>query len=106
MKRIFKSKYRNWFVDRVSLTLGLISIDISRHWILPGENLETLGNKMKAKIVFGGVNKIVFENFAGNSEIDRFEQRKNEDGKVVYTLRCLPGSLLEITADGYVEIPF
>jgi hypothetical protein len=106
MKRINGSKYKKWCIDRISLSLGLFSIDVSRHWIERDEYVASIANKFRTKIFFVAVDRVVLSNFSCGAEISRVEQRQDEQGKIVYTLSCSPESFVQITAEGFAEIPF
>lgn len=97
-------EYENWSIDRLSLSLSLLNLDMSRHFISIDE-LKSLAERSRVRICFTGVERILLSDFSAG-QIIRDVEHHDTTGKTMYRLMLSGQSLIEITAADFVEIPY
>jgi hypothetical protein len=98
-------EYENWSIDRLSLSLSLLSLDISRHFAISTEELKSLAERSRVRICFTGAERILLSNFSAG-QIIRDVEHYDTTGKPMYRLILSSQSFIEIAATGFVEIPY
>ena len=103
MNRLWE--YENWSIDRLSLSLSLLSLDMSRHFVTSTEELKSLAERSRVRICFTAVERILLSDFSAGQIISDVEHH-DTTGKTTYRLKLSSQSFIEITAAGFVEIPY
>jgi len=98
-------EYEKWSIDRLSLSLGLLSLDMSRHFAISTEELKALAERSRVRICFTEVGRILLSDFSAG-QIIRDVEHHDTTGKTMYRLTLSNQSFIEITAAGFVEIPY
>ena len=98
-------QYENWSIDRLSLSLSLLSLDVARHSATSTEELAALAQRSRVRICFTGAVRILLSDFSAGQVISDVE-RHDAAGKTTYRLKLSGRSFIEITAAGFVEIPY
>jgi hypothetical protein len=98
-------EYENWSIDRLSLSLSLLSLDMSRHFVTSTEELKSLAEKSRVRICFTGAERILLSDFSAGQVISDIEHH-DAAGKTTYRLKLSSQSFIEITAAGFVEVPY
>lgn len=98
-------KYEKWSVDRLSLSLSLLTLDMSRHFAVSTDELKSLAERSRVRICFTEVDRILLSDFSAGQTVSDLEH-DDTTGKTTYRLTLSGGSSIEITAAGLVEIPY
>ncbi len=98
-------QYENWSIDRLSLSLSLVSLDVARHSATSDEDLATLPQRSRVRICFTGVERILLSDFSAGEIIHDVEHR-DTTGKTAYRFTLSGRSFIEITAAGFAELPY
>lgn len=98
-------QYENWTIDRLSLSGSLLSLDLSRHSVISTEELKSLAERSRVRICFTAAERILLSDFSAGQIISDVEHH-DTTGKTTYRLKCSSRSYIEITAAGFVEIPY
>jgi len=98
-------QYENWSIDRLSLSLSLLSVDMARHFATSTEELVALSQRSRVRICFTGVERILLSDFSAG-EIIHYVEHKDATGKTTYRLTLSGRSFIEITAAGFAELPY
>ena len=97
-------EYENWSIDRLSLSLSLLSLDMSRHFATSTEELKSLAERSRVRICFTGAERILLSDVSTGQVINDVEHN-DAAGKTTYRFKLSSQSFIEITAAGYVEVP-
>jgi hypothetical protein len=98
-------QYENWSIDRLSLSLSLLSLDVARHSATSNEELAALAQRSRVRICFTGVERIRLSDFSAG-EIIHDVEHKDTTGKTTYRFTLSDRSFIEITAAGFAELPY
>jgi hypothetical protein len=98
-------QYENWSIDRLSLSLDLLSLDVARHFATSTGELATLAQRSRVRICFTGVERILLSDLSAG-EIIHDVEHKDATGKTTYRLTLSGRSFIEIAAAGFAELPY
>lgn len=98
-------QYERWSIDRLSLSLSLLSLDVARHSATSTEELKSLTERSRVRICFTAAERILLSDFSAGQVISDVEHH-DAAGKTTYRLKLSSQSFIEITAAGFVEIPY
>lgn len=98
-------QYKNWAIDRLSLSGSLLSLDMSRHSVTSTEELKSLAERSRVRICFTAAERILLSDFSAGQIISDVEHH-DTTGKTTYRLKLSSQSFIEITAASFVEIPY
>ncbi|MBM3650822.1 MAG: hypothetical protein FJX11_23855 [Alphaproteobacteria bacterium] len=101
----WRQQHGKWSVDRLSLDLNHLNLDIGRHFATSEEDLETLAELFGMRLCFTKVERIVLSDFSTGEIISDFEQKDTAE-ETTYRLTLADRSFIEITAAGFAELPY
>ena len=98
-------QYEKWSIDGLSLSLSLLSLEVTRRSATSPEELAALAQRWRVRICFTGVERILLSDFS-TDEFIHDVAHKDTTGKTTYRFTLSGRSFIEITAAGFAELPY